>query len=146
MNKNSENASLKSVPPPEPTRLSSLHILIWVAVLGATLVAARDFGAAPLRELLRRIGGLGSTASLVFVPSYVVACVLFIPASILTLSAGFLFGVVRGSIYVSVAATLGATVAILIGRYAASRWVAARLASYPSSPPSMKRSPTKDGR
>jgi uncharacterized membrane protein YdjX (TVP38/TMEM64 family) len=131
MNKNSENASLKSALPPEPTRLSSLHILMWVAVMGATLVAARDFGAAPLRELLRWIGGLGSTAPLVFVPSYVVACVLFIPASILTLSAGFLFGVVRGSIYVSVAATLGATVAFLIGRYAARQWVAARLASYP---------------
>ena len=110
------------------------------------LVATQHFDAAPLRELLRWIAGLGSTAPLVFVPSYVVACVLFIPGSILTLSAGFLFGVVRGSIYVSIAATLGATVAILIGRYAASRWVAARLASYPSSPPSMKRSPTKDGR
>jgi uncharacterized membrane protein YdjX (TVP38/TMEM64 family) len=99
--------------------------------MGAILVAARYFGAAPLRELLLWISRLGSTAPLVFVPSYVVACVLFIPASILTLSAGFLFGVVRGSIYVSLAATLGATVAFLIGRYAARQWVAARLASYP---------------
>jgi uncharacterized membrane protein YdjX (TVP38/TMEM64 family) len=104
---------------------------MWVAVIGATLVAARYFGAAPLRELLRRIAGLGSAAPLVFVSSYVVACVFLIPGSILTLSAGFLFGVVRGSIYVSVAATLGATVAFLIGRYAARQWVAARLASYP---------------
>jgi len=67
----------------------------------------------------------------VFIPLYVVACVLFIPGSILTLSAGFLFGVVRGSIYVSVAATLGATLAFLIGRYFARQWVAARLANYP---------------
>jgi uncharacterized membrane protein YdjX (TVP38/TMEM64 family) len=99
--------------------------------MSAMLVATQHFDAAPLRELLRWIAGLGSTAPLVFVPSYVVACVLLIPGSILTLSAGFLFGVVRGSIYVSIAATLGATVAFLIGRYAARQWVAGRLASYP---------------
>jgi uncharacterized membrane protein YdjX (TVP38/TMEM64 family) len=66
------------------------------------LVVTRHFGAAPLREVLRWIAGLGSTAPLVFVPSYVLACVLFIPGSILTLSAGFLFGVVRvPSMYLS---------------------------------------------
>lgn len=131
MNKNTGNASLKSVLPSESTRFSSLHILPCAAVMGAMLVAARYFGAEPLRELLRWILGLGSTAPLVFIPSYVVACVLFIPGSILTLSAGFVFGVVRGSIYVSIAATLGATVAFLIGRYVARQWVAVRLASYP---------------
>jgi uncharacterized membrane protein YdjX (TVP38/TMEM64 family) len=131
MNKSPRNVSLKSAMPRGSKRLSSLHILTWAAVMGAILVAARYFGAAPLRELLLWISSLGSTAPLVFVPSYVVACVLFIPASILTLSAGFLFGVVRGSIYVSIAATLGATVAFLIGRYAARQWVATRLASYP---------------
>jgi uncharacterized membrane protein YdjX (TVP38/TMEM64 family) len=105
--------------------------LTGAAVMGAILVAARYFGDAPLRELLLWISSLGSTAPLVFVPSYVVVCMLFIPGSILTLSAGFLFGVVRGSIYVSIAATFGATVAFLIGRYAARQWVAVRLASYP---------------
>ena len=131
MNKNSESALLISTLTAEPTRFRSLRRVSWALLIGAIFVAARYFGAAPLRDLLRWISGLGSTAPLVFVPSYVVACVLFIPGSILTLSAGFLFGVVRGSIYVSIAATLGATVAFLIGRYAARQWVAARLASYP---------------
>ena len=131
MNKNSESALLISTLRAQPTRFRSLRRLAWAVPMVAMVVAARHFDAAPLRELLRWISGLGSTAPLVFVPSYVVACVLFIPGSILTLSAGFLFGVVRGSIYVSVAATLGATVAFLIGRYAARQWVAARLASYP---------------
>jgi uncharacterized membrane protein YdjX (TVP38/TMEM64 family) len=131
MNQNSGNISLKSVLPREAKVLSSLRIVMSVAIMGATLVAVRYLGAAPLRELLRWIAGLGSTAPLVFVPSYIVACLLLIPGSILTLSAGFLFGVVRGSIYVSVAATIGATVAFLVGRYAARQWVAARLVSYP---------------
>jgi uncharacterized membrane protein YdjX (TVP38/TMEM64 family) len=131
MNKNSESALLISALGAEPTRFRSLRRLGWAILIGAIFVAARYFGASPLRELLRWTAGLGSTAPLVFVPSYVVACVLFIPGSILTLSAGFLFGVVRGSIYVSIAATLGATAAFLISRYAAGRRVVAWLASYP---------------
>jgi uncharacterized membrane protein YdjX (TVP38/TMEM64 family) len=131
MKKNSGKASLKTALPSRSTGLSSLHVLTLTVLMGAMLVAARYFGAASRRELLQWISGLGSTAPLVFVPSYIVACVLLIPGSILTIGAGFLFGVVRGSIYVSIAATLGATVAFLIGRYAARQWVAARLASYP---------------
>jgi uncharacterized membrane protein YdjX (TVP38/TMEM64 family) len=109
----------------------NLRVFICVALIGGCLMAAHYFGTGPLSELLQWISGLGSTAPLVFIPLYIVACVLFIPGSILTLSAGFLFGVVRGSIYVSVAATLGATLAFLIGRYFARQWVAAQLANYP---------------
>jgi len=47
--------------------------------------------------------------------------VLFLPGSILTIGAGVIFGVVRGTIYVSIAATLGATAAFLVGRYFARR-------------------------
>jgi uncharacterized membrane protein YdjX (TVP38/TMEM64 family) len=131
MNRNSESALLLSTLRAEPTRFRSLRRVSWAVLIGAIFVAARYFGAAPLRELLRWIAGLGSSAPLVFVPFYVVACVLLIPGSILTLSAGFLFGVVRGSIYVSVSATLGATAAFLIGRYAARQRVATWFASYP---------------
>jgi hypothetical protein len=102
-----------------------------VALIAGTLFAVRHFGSQPLSELLRWISGLGASAPLVFIPLYVLAYVLFIPGSILTLSAGFLFGVIRGSIYVSVAATLGATLVFLIGRYFARQWVAARPANYP---------------
>jgi uncharacterized membrane protein YdjX (TVP38/TMEM64 family) len=131
MNRNSECVPLVSTPRAEPTRFRSLRRMSWAVLFGAIFVAARYFGLGPLRELLPWISGFGSTAPLVFVLSYVTACVLFIPGSILTLSAGFLFGVVRGSIYVSVSATLGATAAFLIGRYAARQRVATWLASYP---------------
>ena len=132
MNKNSENVLRKSmISPSESTRFWNPRIFLWAVLIAGILFAARYFGSRPLRELLQWISGLGSTAPLVFIPLYVVACVLFIPGSILTLSAGFLFGLVRGSIYVSVAATLGATLAFLVGRYFARQWVAARLANYP---------------
>ena len=132
MIKNSGNVLLKSTTQPsESIRFRNLRVLLWAALIAGILFAARYFGSGSLRELLHWISGLGSTAPLVFIPLYVVACVLFIPGSILTLSAGFLFGVVRGSMYVSVAATVGATLAFLIGRYFARQWVAARLSNYP---------------
>jgi uncharacterized membrane protein YdjX (TVP38/TMEM64 family) len=53
--------------------------------------------------------------------------VMFLPGSILTIGAGVIFGVVRGSIYVSIAATLGATAAFLVGRYFARDWIARKL-------------------
>jgi len=129
---NSGNVLLKSATSPsESTRFKNPRLLLWAALIAGILFAARYFGSGPLCEMLQWISGLGSTAPLVFIPLYVVACVLFIPGSILTLSAGFLFGVVWGSMYVSVAATVGATLAFLVGRYFARQWVAARLADYP---------------
>ncbi|MBF6560562.1 MAG: TVP38/TMEM64 family protein [Candidatus Binataceae bacterium] len=93
------------------------------------LVAARWLGAAAvLRELLEWIASLGALAPIVFIIAYIVACVLFIPGAIMTISGGAIFGVVRGSIYVSIGATIGATMAFLIGRYFAREWVAAKLA------------------
>ena len=45
----------------------------------------------------------------------------------MTLGAGAVFGVVWGSIYVSIAATLGATCAFLVGRYLARNAVARKI-------------------
>ncbi len=59
---------------------------------------------------------------------YILATVLFIPGSILTLGADVVFGVALGSIYVFIGATIGATLAFLIGRYLARGWVAKRIA------------------
>ncbi len=53
---------------------------------------------------------------------------LFIPGSILTLGAGFVFGLFWGSVYVFIGATIGATVAFLIGRYLARDWVVQKIA------------------
>jgi uncharacterized membrane protein YdjX (TVP38/TMEM64 family) len=50
---------------------------------------------------------------------YVVATLLFIPGSLLTLAAGTLYGLVLGTVVVSLASTTGAALAFLIARYAA---------------------------
>jgi uncharacterized membrane protein YdjX (TVP38/TMEM64 family) len=109
-----------------------LKLAALVAGAVALIAAGRIF---PIQELLRnaldwvaRLGGAGVAA---FVVIYVVACVLMLPGSVLTLGAGAVFGVAKGTAIVSVASTLGATAAFLVGRHLARDWVARRVAGNP---------------
>ncbi|MBL9190145.1 MAG: TVP38/TMEM64 family protein [Opitutaceae bacterium] len=107
------------------SRTRLLLLVIAVAVLVTVLVV---FDArALLRSALDSIQSLGAWGPVIFVALYIVATVLFVPGSALTLGAGALFGVGLGSVLVSVGATLGATAAFLVGRYLARDWVAAKI-------------------
>lgn len=103
----------------------------WVLGLVA-LAAVAAFVAidvrAQLEYLLRWIETNPQSAAGVFIGTYVVATVVAIPASILTLAAGFLFGLGAGTVMVSVASVTGATAAFLIGRSFARPWVERRIA------------------
>src|SRR5260370_42649774 len=108
------------------SRVASLFrpkIILIVLVVVAILYGAHRLGAGPvLRNALDWIRGLGALAPIAFIAIYIAACVLFLPGSILTIGAGVVFGVGRGTISVSIAATLGATAAVLVGRYVALGW------------------------
>ena len=62
---------------------------------------------------------------------YIIAVVAFVPASLLTLGAGAIFGIVDGVIYVFVAATIGSCLAFLVSRYLARSAVERKLAGKP---------------
>lgn len=79
----------------------------------------------------RLVEGLGAWAPIVFVLGYVIAAVALVPASLLTLSAGAIFGPVRGVIFVFAGATLGACAAFLVARHAARGAVQRRLLGHP---------------
>src|SRR5271169_1240875 len=81
-----------------------------------------------LKSALDWISRLGPWGPAIFVGLYVVATVLFVPGSVLTLGAGAVFGVVLGSVCVSISATLGATAAFLVGRYVARDAIARKIA------------------
>ena len=81
-----------------------------------------------IRVVLMRISDLGAWAPFWFIVAYVVACLTFFPGFILTMGAGILFGVVRGTVYVSIGATIGAGCAFLLSRYVAREWVLHRFA------------------
>ncbi|MGK7920075.1 MAG: TVP38/TMEM64 family protein [Trichodesmium sp.] len=87
-----------------------------------------------LPELLRKtliwIDSLGFWSPITFIIIYNLATVLLIPGSVLTLGGGVIFGVFRGSIYVFLASTLGATIAFLIGRYISRDWVCQQLSQH----------------
>ncbi len=84
-----------------------------------------------LQASLTWIDSLGPTAAIAFIAIYTLATIALFPGSILTIGGGVLFGVVWGSIYVFVGATLGATGAFLVGRYLARDWVKGKIEQYP---------------
>jgi len=107
---------------------SKAKLVLWVLAIVVLLAAAWHFNAqALLRSALDGIARLGPWGPVIFVLLYVAATVAFVPGSILTLGAGFVFGVVKGSIIVSISATLGATAAFLVGRYLARDWVSKKI-------------------
>jgi uncharacterized membrane protein YdjX (TVP38/TMEM64 family) len=114
---------------PKSRRGMIIRILLVAAVAGGMALAARYFDLQEsLREALTWISGIGPLGLLVFIGLYILACLLLLPGSILTLGAGAVFGVVQGFIAVSIGAISGATCAFLVGRYLARNWVAGRIA------------------
>jgi uncharacterized membrane protein YdjX (TVP38/TMEM64 family) len=103
--------------------------LLLVAALAAALAVlpVKDY----LAGFLDRIESAGPWGPALLAGAYAVACVFFVPGSILTLGAGFLFGVVWGTIAVSVGSVLGATAAFLVGRTLLRGWIEKRVAAYP---------------
>lgn len=102
-------------------------LLLLVLFAGLRFLGIQEL----LKDSLDWVSGLGAWGVLLYILIYILACVLFVPGSILTLGAGVMFGVVKGSIVVSVAATCGATCAFLVGRYLARGWVAEKMVRYP---------------
>lgn len=96
--------------------------LVWLA--GAIVVLALLFLlgrriAAFVPTFAQWVQSLGALGPLVFIGGYVLACVLMVPGLVLTLTGGALFGIARGSLYVFIGATLGATAAFVVSRYIA---------------------------
>jgi len=78
---------------------------------------------------LEQIRGLNPVVgAIAFIGLYILATVAFLPGSVLTLGAGVIYGPIQGSICVFVGATLGATLAFLVGRYGAREWIARKIA------------------
>jgi uncharacterized membrane protein YdjX (TVP38/TMEM64 family) len=84
-----------------------------------------------IQALMRWVDQLGLWAPLVFGFIYAIATVLMVPAFVLTIAAGSIFGLLIGTIIVSLASTIGAALAFLIARYLARCWVTQQLKRYP---------------
>jgi len=82
-------------------------------------------------NIVAHIQSVGPAAPIAFIIIYALAVVSLIPASLLTIAGGAVFGLIRGVIYALIGATLGSTGAFLLGRYVARRLVARKLNAMP---------------
>ncbi|WOG94822.1 hypothetical protein DCAR_0314119 [Daucus carota subsp. sativus] len=74
---------------------------------------------------------LGPWGPLVLAVAYIPLTILAVPASVLTLGGGYLFGLPVGFVADSTGATLGATAAFLLGRTIGRPYVKSKLKNYP---------------
>ncbi|MBA2565624.1 MAG: TVP38/TMEM64 family protein, partial [Gemmatimonadetes bacterium] len=109
------------------TRIRIALLLALASALAAALVLLPvDRYLAGFLTAVKDIGPWGAAALAL---AYVPASLLFIPGSLLTLGAGFAFGVVLGTIAVSIGSVLGASAAFWLGRTVARGWVEERIAA-----------------
>jgi uncharacterized membrane protein YdjX (TVP38/TMEM64 family) len=101
-------------------------VLLAAAVVGLILLGRQ--GGAYIPIFAEWVKGLGVWGPVAFIAGYVVAAVLFIPGSLLTLAGGAIFGLTKGVVIVFLAAVLGSSAAFLVSRYVARSSIERRLA------------------
>jgi uncharacterized membrane protein YdjX (TVP38/TMEM64 family) len=101
-------------------------VLIAAAVVGLIILGRQ--GGAYIPIFAEWVKGLGVWGPVAFIAGYVVAAVLFIPGSLLTLAGGAIFGLTKGVMIVFLAAVLGSSAAFLVSRYVARSSIERRLA------------------
>jgi uncharacterized membrane protein YdjX (TVP38/TMEM64 family) len=107
-------------------RSKLIGALIAFAIVAVVILLGRQLaGFIPL--FAAWVDSLGALGPVVFMAGYVVAAVLMVPGSLLTLAAGAIFGLLRGTVYVFFAASAGATAAFLVSRYVVRGAVRRRL-------------------
>jgi uncharacterized membrane protein YdjX (TVP38/TMEM64 family) len=105
--------------------VAALLLAAIVAVAAGWPVGPAIAGAAAWAARHREV------AAAVFVGVYVLAAVLVVPGSILTLASGYLFGLPLGVALTSAGSLLGAAAAFAVGRFVARDWVEQRIATRP---------------
>jgi uncharacterized membrane protein YdjX (TVP38/TMEM64 family) len=97
------------------SRLVALIIIVVALFLAMRLLPVQQW----LRNFNDWVGQMGVAGIFIFIGVYAVATVLLAPGAILTIGAGFAFGLWKGFLAVSVGATLGASLAFLVARFIA---------------------------
>src|SRR6266446_1636862 len=99
---------------------ASEQLVASLVILIGLLLAAQFL---PVQQWLRSfndwVGQMGLAGIFIFIAVYAAATVLLAPGVILTIGAGFAFGLWKGFLAVSAGATLGASLAFLVARFVA---------------------------
>jgi uncharacterized membrane protein YdjX (TVP38/TMEM64 family) len=115
--------------PPRPK--SRTKLVLYIAI-GLVLVAALLFGGGKIAHYIPQfaewVASLGVWGPVVFILGYAVAAIAFVPGSLLTLAAGVIFGLAKGTVYTLIGATIGASGSFLIARYLARARIEKKIA------------------
>jgi uncharacterized membrane protein YdjX (TVP38/TMEM64 family) len=96
-------------------RWTAVAVVIVLLIVGIRALPAEGI----VRDISSWVDGLGFWGPLVFGAVYIVGVLLLVPGSALTLAAGAVFGLLWGTVTVSIASTTAAAMAFLIARYLA---------------------------
>jgi uncharacterized membrane protein YdjX (TVP38/TMEM64 family) len=96
-------------------KLAVVGLAVLLVLAAARLLPVQEW----LSTAQQRLAGAGVLGALLFAVVYVVAALLFVPGSVLTIAAGLLFGLGWGTLVVSVGSTTAAALAFLIARHLA---------------------------
>ncbi len=106
-------------------RKAVIKLLVFISFVSAAVISLWYFqGNFDLHSVYLYINQFGVWAPIIFISIYILATVLFLPGSVLTLAGGLLFGPFLGTLYNLMGAVIGSSLAFLIARYIASDWVA----------------------
>src|SRR6266576_2774361 len=96
------------------------QLVVLIAIIIALFLAMKFL---PVQQWLRSfndwVGQMGVAGIFIFIGVYAVATVLLAPGAILTIGAGFAFGLWKGFLAISAGATFGASLAFLVARFIA---------------------------
>jgi uncharacterized membrane protein YdjX (TVP38/TMEM64 family) len=96
-------------------RVAELIVIIIALFLAMRFLPVQQW----LRSFNDWVGQMGVAGIFIFIGVYAIATVLLAPGAILTIGAGFAFGLWKGFLAVSAGATLGASLAFLVARFIA---------------------------
>ncbi len=113
---------------------------LWIGVLASLHPLPLAYGYTstkllPQQWLIDTLDGLqahGWATAIAFIALYILATLVGLPGSVLTLGAGAIFGLFWGTLYVFIGATLGAIAALLLSRYLLRGWIRKSIAQHPS--------------
>ncbi|ESR33053.1 hypothetical protein CICLE_v10005608mg [Citrus x clementina] len=112
---------------------SALRITLLILLVAAVVTACFTL---PVEKILKDFltwvdQDLGPWGPLVLAVAYIPLTILAVPASVLTLGGGYLFGLPVGFVADSIGATIGAGAAFLLGRTIGKPFVISKLKDYP---------------
>jgi uncharacterized membrane protein YdjX (TVP38/TMEM64 family) len=111
MNANDKQRGPKSA----VARLIALIVIVIALFIAMKLLPVQQW----LHSFNDWVGQMGVAGIFIFIGVYAIATVVLAPGSILTIGAGFAFGLWKGFLAVSAGATLGASLAFLVARFIA---------------------------